>query len=225
MIVLAGITPGPGVDAATLSGNRVITAACLAAAQAAGIERVLLASSSAVYGVDPSGAAFAETSQPRPQSDYGRAKLEAEAVCDPARQAGLEVCVLRIGNVAGADALLAPLTGQIADPARPLRIDAFADGHGPLRSYIGPATLARVLAGLAIWPGSLPKLLNVAAPSPVYMEDLAHAAGWPSQMTPAPTKAHQRITLDCSLLGQVCPLTREDSLPCEMVQQWKASWI
>lgn len=224
LVMLAGVTPGPGVDEAALAGNRALAEACLAAARAAGIGRVLLASSSAVYGVDKAGAAFNETALPLPQSSYGRAKLEMEAACDPARQAGLEVCVLRIGNVAGADALLAPLTGRPVDPAHPLRIDRFADGRGPLRSYIGPGTLARVLAALATHPAPLPTVLNVAAPSPVHMESLAQEAGWPHDLIAAPATAHQSITLGCGLLGRLCPLTDEDSLPETMVQQWKASW-
>lgn len=224
LIVLAGVTPAPGVDAAALAGNRTLAEACLGAAKAAGIGRVLLASSSAVYGVDPSGAAFAETSPARPQSDYGRAKLAMEAACDPARQAGVEVCILRIGNVAGADALLGPLTGRAVDPQNPVRVHGFADGRGPLRSYIGPATLARVLAGLATTPTALPRIVNIAAPRPVHMEDLAQAAGWPVRMIAAPSEARQQITLDCGLLGQICPPRPDDSLPSEMVRQWKASW-
>ena len=207
-----------------MAGNRALAEACLVAAQAAGISRVLLASSSAVYGVGPTGAAFDETAPPRPLSAYGRAKLEMEAACDPARRAGLDVCILRIGNVAGADALLAPLTGLSVDPAKPLRIDSFADGRGPLRSYIGPGTLAQALAGLATYPSPLPAVLNVAALHPVHMEDLARVAKWPFDLIAAPATAHQSITLDCSLLNRLCPLTSDDSLPEVMVQQWKASW-
>ncbi len=224
LLMLAGITPGPNVDETAMAGNRLLAEACIAAARAAGIARVLLASSSAVYGVDPAGVAFAETTPPRPTSAYGRAKLDMEAVGSAARETGLEVCILRIGNVAGADALLAPLTGRPVDPARPLRIDGFADGLGPLRSYIGPGTLARVLAVLAQHPVPLPRILNLAAPAPVRMVDLARAAGWPFELTAAPANASQNITLDCSLLTRLCPMTKDDSLPNVMVRQWKASW-
>ena len=221
MLVLAGVTPGPGVDETALAGNRQLAEACLSAAQAVGIGRVLLASSSAVYGVDPTGRAFDETATPQPVSTYGRAKLEMESACAGATD--IEVCALRIGNVAGADALLAPLTGHKIDPSQPIRIDTFADGAGPLRSYIGAKTLARVLAALADHPACLPPVLNLAAPNPVRMEALALAAGWPYLMTPAPATAHQSITLDCGLLNQLCPMTDQDSDPAEMVRQWKAS--
>lgn len=224
MLVLAGVTPGAGVPDEALAGNRALAEASLHAASAAGIRRVLVASSSAVYGVDPHGAAFAETTQARPFSAYGKAKLEMETACQPARERGLEVCALRIGNVAGADALLGPLTGQSAVGAEPLAIDAFADGMGPLRSYIGVATMARVIAALVRYPAPLPKVLNLAAPNPVRMVALAKAAGWPVRRVTAPETACQSITLDCSLLNGLCPMSSTDSLPETMVQQWKATW-
>lgn len=224
LIMLGGVTHGPGVTERDLEGNRHLALACVEAARVAGIGRVLLASSAAVYGVDGSGAAFAETSLPRPKSAYGRAKLAMEAVGEVGRQAGIEVCVLRIGNVAGADALLAPLTGRSANPKRPLQIPGYADGLGPLRSYIGPATLARVLAALSGHPGPLPQVLNLATPEPVRMMDLARAAGWPYQVISPPANAHQSITLDCSLLASLLPMAPADSLPAEMVRQWKAGW-
>lgn len=224
LVMLAGVIPAPGVDEAALAVNRTLAEACLRAAADCGIGRVLLASSSAVYGVSPQAAPFAETAEPRPLSAYGRAKLEMEAAADTARAAGLDVCALRIGNVAGADALLGPLTGRRVDPSMPLCIDAFADGLGPLRSYIGGASLARVLAELARLPGRLPEVLNVAAPDPVRMVALAEAAGWPYALQPAPETAVQCITLDCTLLNRLCPISSHDSLPKVMVEQWKASW-
>lgn len=224
LIMMAGVTPGPGIDAAALAGNHALARACLNAAHQAGIRRVLLASSSAVYGLHPQGMPLDEDAKPAPFGAYGRAKLEMEAAAHPARDAGLEVTVLRIGNVAGADALLAPLTGRAPDGQPPLRIDAFGDGLGPLRSYIGAAGLARVLATLAHRPGPLPEVLNVAAPDPIRMTALAKAAGWPFALVPAPPTAHQHITLDCRRLQALCPGPETENLPETMVQNWKESW-
>ena len=50
MIMLGGVIPGPGKR---LDLNTKLAEACLRAASKAGIERVLLASSSAVYGENP----------------------------------------------------------------------------------------------------------------------------------------------------------------------------
>jgi UDP-glucose 4-epimerase len=135
MIVLAGVTPRHGIGDSELEENTTLAKACVRAAQACGISRVLVASSSAVYGKHPEGAAFSETMLPRPLSAYGQAKLAMEtALRHLSDKTGLNICALRIGNVAGADALLGPLTARKPGESQ-LQIDAFADRKGPLRSY------------------------------------------------------------------------------------------
>ncbi|MFP4404534.1 NAD-dependent epimerase/dehydratase family protein [Rhodosalinus sp.] len=196
MLVLSGVTPGGDTP---LKLNAALARACLDAARTVGIPRVLYASSQAVYGM-PGEAPFSETDAPHRASAYGRAKLDAEAVCAAARSEGLEVCALRIGNVFGADALMRNVA-RLA-PGGALEIDRFADGRGPLRSYIGPATLARVLGALAADTDPLPPALNVAAPGAVAMADLATAARLPWRWTPAPPTAVQSVLLDCRALAR-----------------------
>ena len=217
VIALAGVTPAPGRD---LSGNREIAEATLDAAWQAGVRRVLLASSSAVYGPGD-GYPLGEDAPCAPANAYGRAKCEMEAACAPWRARGLEVCCLRIGNVAGADALLHNVARS--GPEEAVVIDRFDDGGGPVRSYIGPDTLAAVLATLCRAPGPLPRVLNVAAPAPVAMTALAEAAGAPYTMRPAPPGAHQRITLDCARLAALHDFAPEDRMVAEMVRQWQAT--
>ena len=215
MIMLAGITPGPGKD---LELNSALALACVAAAQQAQIGRVLLASSSAVYGVGD-GTPLTEAAPTEPVNPYGQAKCAMEMAVAPWRDRGLDLCCLRIGNVAGADALLL----NIARLSRqePVIIDQFADGQGPTRSYIGAGTLAAVLRTLATQTASLPPVLNIGAPEPVSMAALAHAADQPYQFRPAPPQAHQCITLDCTALARLYPFTADDSDPHVMVAQWR----
>jgi nucleoside-diphosphate-sugar epimerase len=215
VIALAGVTPGPGRD---LSHNRHIAEATLDAACQAGLRRVLLASSSAVYGPGD-GRPVNEDAPCAPANAYGAAKLEMEAACSPWRGRGLDICCLRIGNVAGADALLLNVAHGVKGGS--LSIDQFADGGGPVRSYIGPGTLAAVLATLCRAPGPLPRVLNIAAPAPVAMTALAEAAGAPYTMRPAPPGAHQRITLDCTRLAALHDFEPEDSTASVMVRQWE----
>ena len=215
MIVLAGVTPGQGKD---LSLNTDIAVACVTAAAAAGIPRVLVASSSAVYGAGD-GTAFRETSACQPANAYGEAKLAMEHACHEHAKADLDVCCLRIGNVAGADALL--LNVAELGPDEPVVIDTFADGRGPVRSYIGPKSLARVLNKLAVHDTVLPPALNIAAPDPISMDALAQAAGQPWTAKPAHSAAQQSITLDTMLLNEFCSFSREESCPSDMVSQWK----
>jgi len=73
----------------------------LQAARSAGVRRVILASSSAVYG-DAPGGPRAETLAPRPLSPYAAGKLAAEALCRAFHHSyGLETVVLRYFNVYG----------------------------------------------------------------------------------------------------------------------------
>ncbi|MHA3914878.1 NAD-dependent epimerase/dehydratase family protein [Halovulum sp. GXIMD14793] len=215
MIMLAGVTPATGDD---MSVNTRVAMACLHAAVATDIPRILLASSSAIYGAGD-GTAFSESCAPAPASDYARSKLEMEQAADIFRTKGLEVCALRIGNVAGADALL--LNASSASATDPIRIDQFASQTGPIRNYIGPDTFARVLAYLSLTASPLPPVLNIAAPEPIPMESLAKAAALPWTYVPALATAIRSVTLDCSLLSGLYRFNPEDSDPAEMVRQWR----
>lgn len=213
MVVLAGVTPGPGRE---LELNRLLAAACLGAALEAEISRVLLASSSAVYGV---GERLAETAPCSPINEHGAAKLRMEQACAPWRKRGLEVCFLRLGNVAGADALL--LNVAKAAPDQPIEIDTFEDGHGPVRSYIGAHTLTKVVQSLFEHRGALPEILNIGAPDPISMDALADAAHHPWRARAANGPTPQRITIDCSKLASLYKFSTLDSDPKDMVRQWK----
>jgi UDP-glucose 4-epimerase len=212
LVVLAGVTPATGAD---MQANVALARAALRAAQAAGVGRVLLASSSAVYG-GHRDAPWHEGDAPAPTSAYGAAKLAMERAAEPFRDAGLRVCALRIGNVAGADALLLNAPGPVA-------LDRFTDGGGPVRSYIGPATLARVLVALSDPALPLPPFLNLAAPTPIEMRALADAAGLPWAWTPAPQSAVQRMVLDCRALAGLFRFDDADSDPATMVAQWRGA--
>ena len=215
MVMLLGVTPSTPAGG-DLALNARLAAACLDAATTAGIPRVLLASSSAVY---PGGRATPwreEELAAAAPSPYGEAKRAMEAVAVPWRDRGLEVCSLRIGNVAGADALLLN-----ADRPEPQYIDRFSSGGGPVRSYIGPASLARVIEALATAP-DLPTALNVAAPAPVAMADLARTAGGDWRWSAAHDDAVEHLTLDCTALSRLVHFAPAESTAGEIVHQWRA---
>lgn len=211
LMVFLGATPGQSAD---MSLNETLAEACLSAAHQAGIGRVLLASSSAVYGVGK-GLPFLETDDLTPVNDYGLAKARMEEACQPWRDRGLEVCCLRIGNVAGADALLKHM-GEEA----PRQIEQYADGRGPQRSYIGPAMLGDVLISLAGHRGVLPPCLNIATPHPVGMTDLATAAGMAWDYVPANSQPQfQSITINCAALQALHHFASGDSRSDAIVRQ------
>ena len=196
VLMLAGPTRG---TPEALAAHRALALAVL---DCAGGRPVFLASSAAVYGRGV-GPLCHEGDPPAPVSDYGRAKVEMEAVA--AGRPG--AVVLRIGNVAGADAVLgqpAPSTGR--------RLHVFADGHAPRRSYIGPQALARALARLvrlSVGGAALPGVINLALPGVVGMDALLRAAGegWQADPAPPETIAVLELAVDRALsLGLVADL-------------------
>lgn len=158
-------------------------------------------SSAAVYG--PSKAPITEAQPPDPGNDYGRAKwlaeLAAQAVLPPDR-----LTILRLGNLAGADALLsAARTGPVVlDPIE-------GQPGGPERSYIGPRVLADVLRALILRVqsgGTLPPVLNVAQPPALAMADLLRAAGADWRFGPPRAAAIPRVELRVDLLTSLVPV-------------------
>lgn len=215
MFMFAGVTSGPEE---WFSGNPKLAEACLQAAEIADIRNVLIASTSAVYGV-AGGVPLAEETPTNPASRYGRSKLEMEQISAKWRDRGIKVVSLRIGNVIGADSLFRNFS--TASVEMPLLLDEFSDGGGPVRSYIGPVTMARVLEDMARKARDLPDVLNLAAPEPVSMENLAVAAQVPWRFVPAPAGAQQRITLDCRRLMGVHRFMKDASNPDAMIAEWK----
>jgi len=212
MIILAGVTPRSGKD---LFLNAKIISNCLEACKNLSIPRVLVASSSAVYG-NYLDRPFSEYDVPRPINNYGKSKLEMEKVCMHWSNQSLQVTSLRIGNIAGADALLMQaLQSGFTD----LFIDQYDDGGTPQRSYIGPKTLADTLIKLANYSDSLPRVLNVGASVPVEMGLLANAAGltWSKKVAKSPRS--QRIILDCTRLWGIIPEPLGAANPVDIVMQ------
>ena len=191
---LAGVTDpaGPLEDNVTTAARALDEGARRGA-------RVFLMSSAAVYGAGE----FSESDPPRPANAYGAAKLRMEGLPGAAT-------ILRLGNVAGADALLGRAQGAVV-------LDPVGAG-GPLRSYIGPVTLARVLEALFAAP-DLPRILNIAQPPPVAMEALLDAADIPWQFGPPRAGVVPRVALKVDRLAAICSLPTAD--PATMVAEWR----
>ncbi|MFK7875694.1 MAG: NAD-dependent epimerase/dehydratase family protein [Paracoccaceae bacterium] len=199
LLNLIGTTPtGAAREDDFAKVNRDLAIDVLGAARNAGVPRILMASSAAVYG-RPTVAdqLFKETDTLAPLSAYGRSKAALEQALG--QQAGSDLTTLRIGNVAGADALLGQFTAQTK--AIDITLDQFTDGSGPQRSYIGPKGLADVIGAIALAPQQLPACLNIIAPPPIGMEDLltsldrAHPGSMQLNWRPAPENAIAKVGL------------------------------
>jgi len=213
VLCLAGVIRG---DEAALAVNSDLAIAALKIAKDCGAGRVLLSSSAAVYGAQ--AGQLHEDVPLTPAAPYGAAKaqMEADAVAwRDAHAPQIEICALRIGNVAGADALLGRPEARsgaavaLAPPRAPLTLDVFADGHGPWRSYIGPRSFAHAIMRAVAAP-ALPPALNIALQGMVPMDALLQAAGHSFTPRAAPAGAIATVELECSraaALGLV-PSTR-----------------
>ena len=197
---LAGVTRGSPAD---LAANVTIAKSLARAARHSHAAHVLFASSVAVYR--PSTMPLDERAPPDPVSDYGRSKLAAEvALAEGLAGSGTGLTCLRIGNIAGADALLG---GRAVTGGTPVTLDPVPGQlMGPTRSYIGPLTLARVLADLIPVAPDLPDVLNLAQPKAVAMGDLLNAALLPWSFGQARPSTVPKVEVDTARLQALLPL-------------------
>lgn len=203
---LSGRTTGTEAE---LAVNAALARATLAAAAG---RPVLLASSAAVYG--PLEVPGTEAMPPAPVSDYGRAKAAVETLAEGHPRA---TC-LRIGNVAGADALLGPA------PRTGIVLDQWPDGATPFRSYLGPRGFADVITTLLAHAAAgrpLPRRLNVTAPTPVTMGALLDAAGLPWSPHPAGPAAIRAVTLDATALAALHPFRGDEGAAATIAAEWR----
>ncbi len=193
IIVLAGVTAGTSTE---LALNTDLAQAGADLGARLGVP-VLVASTQAVYGPQPG--LMREDAPLMPANDYGRAKCTMEAAV-----AAPHVTCLRIGNVAGCDALAAGIArGGVV-------LDRFADGQGPRRAMLGPLDLCHVIQGLLAVPAR-PPVLNVARPGLVAMADVLMAAGVAFDWRDAPEGALPELGLNVTLLQGICPLPAADA--------------
>lgn len=197
-----------------LAANVDLVHQSAALAATCGARRVLHFSSSAVYGL---GQALRETDPLHPANAYGRSKLAMEATVRALPTSETRHCCLRLANVVGADSLAPALRPQDS----PVRLDRFADGTGPRRSYIAPGDLAKVLLALArLPPDQLPDTLNVTSPTPVTMQGLVEAAGRPMVWQEAPANAIQSVSLDGTRLAGLTPFLYLRNTAQQMIDDW-----
>jgi nucleoside-diphosphate-sugar epimerase len=216
VLCLAGVIRGEP-EALALNVDLAM-AACRAAAEQ-GARHVFLVSSAGVYS--PSSELLTENSDTTPDRPYCVAKLAMERAALAWRhEGGPGLTILRIGNIAGLDALLGGVRpGQTAELDR-------IEGQvgGPLRSYIGPATLASVIAqlvGRAAKEMPLPPVLNVAAGPAVSMASLLDAAEVEWAYREPADGVIPRVEFDLSLLRAFVDIPPGSWQAETMVAEWR----
>ena len=205
VLCLLGVVPKPDAD---LSLNLRLVEAVLDAAHRAQAGPVLIASSAAVYGNVPG--LLTEEGPVQPLSAYGQAKHAMELMAAAHEH---PCCLLRIGNIAGADAILESWHAGMA-------LDYTPEYGTPRRSYIGPYALAKTLATLTD-QSELPQRLNVAAPGAVAMGALLDAAGRAWHRRAAGAGVIWDVTLDTERLEKRVYFLASDSTAQGIVDDWR----
>jgi len=205
VICLAGVTHG---GSQPMDLNVTLAQRTLNAARAVGAGRVFLMSSAAVYGHRP--APLTEDGPVEPLSAYAKSKVAMEEMAAGHSHPNT---VLRLGNIAGADAILGGWHPGFT-------LDSFSDGSTPRRSYIGPGVLVQVLQVLTR-QAHLPPILNVAAPGAVEMGDLLNAADLVWSSRPASGETIANVTLDTDRIEGIYAFEASDSTAAGIVADWR----
>jgi nucleoside-diphosphate-sugar epimerase len=153
------VNPPPGFERRYRAINVEGTRHVAEAAAAAGVRRLVLASTTAVYG--PTGeAAASEDTAPAPDSWYAESKLEAERVARAAgRPSGLETVILRLSAVYGPR-----VRGNYRRLLRAMARGRFVSiGRGRnRRSLVADADAARAFVLATRHPAAPGQIFNVA---------------------------------------------------------------
>ena len=183
---------------ATDTANTHGTLTVLKSALDAGVRRVIYASSSSVYGVDPP-MPTPETAMPRPLSPYGVSKLAGEHYCRVfAELYGMETASFRYFNVYG--------PRQRPDSAYaaviPLFIEALRQGEQPIVhgdgrqsrafTFIDDVVSANLAAAFAPAPACAGQVYNVASERSYELLELLDLLGGIIGVTPRPVHVPSR---------------------------------
>ncbi|MCB9777376.1 MAG: NAD-dependent epimerase/dehydratase family protein [Alphaproteobacteria bacterium] len=178
LAALAGVRDSLDDPAAYVDVNIVGTQTLLDAMHAAGLRRLVFASSSSVYGARPDGDTFTEDDPAdRPVSPYAATKRAGELLCHAAHAAwGLDVSCLRFFTVYGprqrpAMAIARFTSLVLAGETLPL----FGDGSS-LRDYTFVGDAVRGIACALDRPQGF-AVINLGCGSPIRLDDLVAAIG------------------------------------------------
>ena len=155
------------------------TVSLMTAVRDAGVSRVILVSSGAVYGNQPAQP-IGETAEPRPESPYAVSKMAAEGYAQVLGQVSdSEVTILRVFNAYGPGQPVPPAHAPVvpklllqAIKGFPLTIDAQGT---QTRDFVYLADVIQALAAAATADGIRGTIINVGSGREVSINDLAEA--------------------------------------------------
>ena len=226
LINLIGATPRIDDGALMDDTNVRFVTDLLSCAADFGVAHVVLASSAAVYGT-ATQTPLRETTPLAPVTAYGRSKarMEDAALEWSTQNNGPALSILRIGNVAGADALLRSANHYAGHTTMPLHV--LPSGSAPVRPYIGPRHFfmaLRAIANRQTVTGQM-DIFNLAHPVPLTLDALLEAyrdqllpdLTWATQ--PLPDDTPPKVIFDTTKLSEVIDLPRAPDQAGETARQ------
>lgn len=183
-----------------------------------GAKKLIYFSSSAVYG---KGQSHIENGQTKPIGYYGLSKKKSEDILLKKSIGKYCLNILRVANVAGADALLSQMrfNRKIVES---IKIEVFRNDRGAIRNYIDPVTLVEILIALSKTRKKIPHLLNVGSLKPVDMKELVRVSVFDWIAVSPEISSTQKITINSKKLADLFPQISLDLSAESIVRRLKA---
>ena len=211
VLCLAGISSGTQSE---LHLNTELAEAGLKLSEDLNAKRFYYASSIAVYGY---GEKLTELDSPKPVSEYGQSKLDAEIFLKQS-ESQVSVISLRMANALFADSI----TRQLVLPSQDnlINLDFFPNGKTLCRSYIDSNSLCNILDLLSKVDFPSFSVLNIASIEAMYADHLLKKLKVPWLKNYRSNWEGQKITLSTELLQEVVKGSSFRDLWSKSISSW-----
>jgi nucleoside-diphosphate-sugar epimerase len=167
---------------------------CYEAFHKANVEKVLVASSSAIYA-NSDTEIYSESDEVSQCDPYQKQKVNLELLSKRFSNKFQDLSLMRLANVLGADSLTKLF---VYSKNHDFILNKYTNGFLK-RSYLSPSSLAHIIGELLYLDSSLPLTLNVSTYQGLYMDQILHGLGVSFRENKVEAEG-RGVTLDTTLL-------------------------
>lgn len=160
----------------------------------ANVEKVLVASSSAIYS-NSDTEIYSESDAVSVRDPYQKQKVNLELLSKRFSNKFQDLSLMRLANVLGADSLTKLF---VYSKNHDFILNKYTNGFLK-RSYLSPSSLAHIICELLYLDSSLPLTLNVSTYQGLYMDQILHGLGVSFRENKVEVEGRS-VTLDTTLL-------------------------